>query len=232
MITHILFDFFETLVQYTPVNNFDGYKRSHQVLERYGVSFDYCSYLDQWFGFIEVFELTARRSLREYALGDVVVIFLRRVLNREPHSYEIALYMDTYTREWNMGVTYFNELSNCLEILADHYKLGIVSNTIHSPQIYYHLKNIEVHRYFEHVITSVDVGRRKPHQSIFQATLIAFNTTPEQCLFVGDSFEADYRGAKSIGMKAVLIDLNGTDVVPSTEKISSVLELPHMLSIT
>ena len=50
---------------------------------------------------------------------------------------------------------------------------------------------------------SSEIGKRKPHPAIFEATLAKLEVAPEEALFVGDRRYEDVRGAKELGMTTV-----------------------------
>ena len=52
-------------------------------------------------------------------------------------------------------------------------------------------------------VFSSEVGLRKPHPAIFEATLSALGVEAEDALFVGDRRFEDVRGAKELGMTTV-----------------------------
>jgi putative hydrolase of the HAD superfamily len=52
-------------------------------------------------------------------------------------------------------------------------------------------------------VFSSEVGLRKPHPAIFEATLSALGVEAEDALFVGDRRYEDMRGAKELGMTTV-----------------------------
>jgi len=57
------------------------------------------------------------------------------------------------------------------------------------------------------IIVGVDaIGKMKPHPDVFKYTLHKLNVQPEEAIFIGDSVEVDYEGAKNVGMYALLID--------------------------
>lgn len=66
----------------------------------------------------------------------------------------------------------------------------------------------------DEIIFCTDVGWRKPAKQIFEYALNRLQEPPEHCLFVGDHPEWDFKGPRSIGMDAVLVDRNGTRRVP------------------
>ena len=57
--------------------------------------------------------------------------------------------------------------------------------------------------YFENVIISEDVGANKPDQRIFEFALEKANASKEESIMIGDSLEADVRGALDFGIKAI-----------------------------
>lgn len=80
---------------------------------------------------------------------------------------------------------------------------------------------------FDGVVTSARCGYRKPHPAIFHAALRLTSAPPAEIVMVGDSVSADVRGAEAVGMRAVLIDREGTRQAPSdVHVIRSLLDVP------
>jgi putative hydrolase of the HAD superfamily len=52
-------------------------------------------------------------------------------------------------------------------------------------------------------VTSARAGARKPHPTIYAASVGALGVEPHEVLFVGDSWEPDVRGPRRLGMTAV-----------------------------
>jgi HAD superfamily hydrolase (TIGR01549 family) len=50
---------------------------------------------------------------------------------------------------------------------------------------------------------SYELGTIKPEAQIYESILDRFHCEPEQCLFIGDTFEADYVDPMAVGMKAL-----------------------------
>ncbi len=61
------------------------------------------------------------------------------------------------------------------------------------------------------IISSADVGYRKPHQLVFGRALQSLGMAASDVLMVGDSFENDVLGAKAAGITAVL-KTNGREI--------------------
>lgn len=50
---------------------------------------------------------------------------------------------------------------------------------------------------------SYELGTIKPEAQIYECILRRFNCRAAQCVFIGDTFEADYVGPKAVGMEAL-----------------------------
>jgi putative hydrolase of the HAD superfamily len=56
---------------------------------------------------------------------------------------------------------------------------------------------------FDLVVTSAQVGVRKPHRLIFEETLNGMEMQPHDALFAGDTWYPDVEGARAAGLRAV-----------------------------
>ena len=73
------------------------------------------------------------------------------------------------------------------------------------------LKDIEeIENYIDLKLTSENVGYRKPHKKGFEIMLERFHCEPEEMMFVGDE-QKDIVGARSVGMKTILINRENTE---------------------
>jgi putative hydrolase of the HAD superfamily len=116
-----------------------------------------------------------------------------------------------------------------LEDLRDAgYRLGVISNASHSlPET---LRKIGLAPFFETITYSFAVGAEKPDVRIFRRALAEAEATEGIALHVGDSFEADYVGAKRAGLHAVLLQREGEPPAPCPF-IRSLEALPHLLGV-
>ena len=92
-----------------------------------------------------------------------------------------------------------------LDHLIPNYDLHILSNGFDSIQ----RKKINLSglgKYFKNVVTFDTAQARKPDRKIFEAAINLANSTPGNCLMVGDTIEADIQGALGVGMQAVWYD--------------------------
>ncbi len=75
--------------------------------------------------------------------------------------------------------------------------------------------------HFDEVLASAEVGHEKPAPEIFQEACRRLGRQPAEVLHVGDSIEADIKGATWAGLKAVLIDRTGSGTGAETAAIPS-----------
>ncbi|MEG3899129.1 MULTISPECIES: HAD-IA family hydrolase [unclassified Microcoleus] len=83
-------------------------------------------------------------------------------------------------------------------------ELAVVSNF--DSRLYPVLKALNLAEYFTSVTISTEVGAAKPQSQIFTAALQKHNCIAENVLHIGDSFKADYCGAKTAGLKAIWLN--------------------------
>jgi HAD superfamily hydrolase (TIGR01509 family) len=93
-----------------------------------------------------------------------------------------------------------------LRTLHGRYRLGIVSNYAIPECVEKLLKRHGLDKFFDVVVVSGAVNRRKPHPEIYQKALQKLGVKPEETVFVGDTVDADVQGAKTAGMKTVYIE--------------------------
>jgi HAD superfamily hydrolase (TIGR01549 family) len=133
-------------------------------------------------------------------------------------------------RAWERHENFFlyEDALPVLDELRGHgLRIGLVSNGQRD------LEEFTVHHALDvdAVVGSQAHGRTKPHPSIFVAALEALGVSADQAAMVGDSYEDDIEGARSLGMRAILVDRDG--LRPDEEdRIDTLLALPAALGLT
>ena len=83
-------------------------------------------------------------------------------------------------------------------------RVGLVSNAFDPGWLLRQdLDRMGIAQRLDAAVFSSEVGKRKPHASIFEAALEALAVEPARALFVGDRLYEDVRGAKELGMTTV-----------------------------
>ena len=96
-----------------------------------------------------------------------------------------------------------------LRSLADHYRLGLVSNFDHGPTARAVIARHGLTDLFASTVISDGFGRRKPHPAIFAAALSQLGVSAADAVFVGDSVADDVGGAQAAGMDAIWLNAGG-----------------------
>jgi putative hydrolase of the HAD superfamily len=120
-------------------------------------------------------------------------------------DYFNALY-EEFTRPgiWQLTPGVTQTLS---DLTQARFRLGVVSNF--DRRLYSILGTLGVRDRFEHIIISSEVGADKPSPRIFAEALRRFDLDPQEVLHVGDEEEIDGTGARSAGMPAFLLGIDG-----------------------
>src|SRR5215203_2691183 len=95
---------------------------------------------------------------------------------------------------------------NTLGLLAQEYKLGIVSDTIHTQGrgLRHLLQQKELLQYFSYFVFSDEVGAAKPSLKVFRQASLGLGFPPWQIVHIGDRESNDVEGPLTIGMRAIL----------------------------
>ena len=95
-----------------------------------------------------------------------------------------------------------------LNHLNSRYHLHIITNGFEEVQhIKMHASGITP--FFKEIITSERAGVKKPNPEIFSFAENLTNAKPEQCLMIGDHFEADIEGASNVDWKSIYFEPMG-----------------------
>ena len=121
-----------------------------------------------------------------------------------------------------------------LQVLAERYRLALISNFDHAPTARRILAEHGVAAFFDPIVISDEFGRRKPHPAIFAAALAVAGARPDEAWFIGDSAGDDVVGAHNAGVPVVWV--NGArdplprDVPLPEHVIAHLGELPALLA--
>lgn len=228
--THILLDFFGTLTDYSPSRTEQGYHHTHALARRLGAGVSYDGLLLAWTRASQQLDRRSAADGREYSMDDAARACLR-LLGHPGGPAQVAALGQSYLAEWNTGVRYLAGIPRTVALLRSRYRLAVVSNTHDSALVPAHLTAMGIAACFDAVVTSIDVGWRKPDPRSYAAALARLGIRPEAAIFAGDSFEADYAGPVAAGMQAYLIDPHGRHPVPSDRRLGSLADLPAVLGI-
>ncbi|OLR90585.1 HAD family hydrolase [Actinokineospora bangkokensis] len=147
--------------------------------------------------------------------------------------------LDAFRSYWDPATRTDPQAAPMLQALkARNLRTGVLSST--SWPGHWHediLRRDNVLHHFDGWVWSSDLQHTKPHPEAFEAAMAAIGVTnPAECIYVGDRPYDDIHGAKSIGMKAILIphspipehQLVPTDLAPDAI-LPSLADLPALI---
>ena len=117
-----------------------------------------------------------------------------------PHQFE-----DDYVQLSPQKTNLFEGAEKVLAYLQKKYHLHIISNGFKETTLT-KMELSGLNPYFKNVIISEDVGVNKPDKAIFEYALDKAEAQLHESIMIGDSLEADIRGAQNFGMKAIFFN--------------------------
>ncbi len=137
---------------------------------------------------------------------------------------------DTFFSYFRKKVITFDDTIPLLKYLKSKgIKIGILTDVPYGMGSKFVSKDVEpISDYIDIVLSSVEVGVRKPEIKGYIDLAEALGSNPKDMIFVGDE-EKDIIGANRVGMFSVLIDRNRNHMEYSeSKKIASLLELMEL----
>jgi len=119
-----------------------------------------------------------------------------------------AEFLATYFRAWEPHTYTDPDAAPLLLALRDRgIRVGVLSNTMWPRELHERVfRRDGVLELIDGAVYSSEIPWTKPHPEAFRAAMAAVGVTdPASCVFVGDRPYDDIFGAKSLGMRAVLI---------------------------
>lgn len=122
----------------------------------------------------------------------------------------------------------YDDVETCLKGLKRRgFRLAVISNWDASLQNL--LRGLSLLPYFDLVISSAEVGCRKPSAAIFDIALERMGVPAAQAVHVGDLPEADGDGACGAGIRPVIIDRAGALESCAYERVGRLTDLVSLL---
>jgi putative hydrolase of the HAD superfamily len=230
----VLFDLFDTLlllesgeVYYTP-----SLKKLYEFLTRNGVRVDFEDFKRVYFEIRDRFYLESRQTLEEPHFN----VRVSQTLQRFGYNLDVCDPIVTgatmaFADEFIRYVHLDNEAIKVLQTLKGKYKLGVVSNFAIPECGLKLLSKFGLKGFFDAVVISGEVNRRKPSAEIFEKALKALNVDASQTIFVGDMLDLDIKGPKNVGMKTVLIQRRPLEAVSDANPDWIIKRLDELLPL-
>jgi HAD superfamily hydrolase (TIGR01509 family) len=127
----------------------------------------------------------------------------------------------------------FSDVRRCLERLTeDRRLLGVVSNSWSEEGVRYALRQVGILGFFSVIVSSGTEGVAKPEKEIFLRAAQRIGVAPAEAFYVGDLPNTDARAAAAAGMHSVWLHRDGDGLGDDPPEITSLSELPKLVSRT
>jgi len=209
VIQAVLFDMFDTLMLIVKDHEFYDYslKRAHSFLVENGVAVGFAAFHDAYIKARDALYVEADVRLEEPHFNLCISNALKSLgYSFGAYSEVVAGATNTFCEGFMEYVRIDKNAKSALEKLHERYKLGIVSNFAIPECVDKLLKKHGLNKFFNAVVVSGAINKRKPSPEIFGKALEKLGVSAENTVFVGDTVDADIEGAKSAGMKAIFIE--------------------------
>ena len=228
----VFFDFFDTLIFWTqPLR-----VTLRKIADRYQLCLDWSVYDEARAILTETYEASKptdniRDTISKQLEGCCAIL---RKLGVHEHVEQIAWEVLQYEHALfsrNNATLYEDVLPTLDQLRQMDLKLGIISNW--DTPLHAMVEELGLAPYFDVVVASHDqrVRSAKPDAAIFEYALNAVEVSPGEAVHVGDSFEADIMGAHTAGIRAILLDRDGTQTGQWEETIQTLHALPDLLNV-
>ena len=189
----IFFDLFDTLCTVDEEAYFDGKRQASDAI---GIPFN--DFMQAW-----------RDTARDASIGAIPNPFLRSktvlsilgIPDRALASVVARLDIETVQN----CVFYYPDVEDSLQILRERgFSLGLISNATATTAFV--VSRLRLREKLDRLVFSYEVGLMKPDERIYRLALERAPAAPETSLFVGDGASRELDGARSAGMRTLLMD--------------------------
>ncbi|MCW4045748.1 MAG: HAD family hydrolase [Candidatus Bathyarchaeota archaeon] len=231
----VLFDMFDTLMMIEHNHAFyqPSLKKTHRFLVQNGVNVSFKVFSTAYVKARDALYTVADAQMEEPHFNVRIVNALQSLgYNFDGSSGVVCGATLAFCEEFMRYVRIDEHAESTVAKLHGKYKLGIVSNFAIPECVFKLLERHNLTGFFDVVVVSGAVNKRKPSPEIFQKALEKLGVDAESTVFVGDTVDADIQGPKSMGMKTIYIERRPQKEIEHThpdEIIKSLNQLPAAL---
>jgi putative hydrolase of the HAD superfamily len=214
----ILFDLGETLIHINPVLKKSIEEQRFQSIQEFFEPFGFNLNPNH---IRSIFQNTLENILdtpeKEVRIRDVFEQFLKFSIQNSSLNLDRIeqIFYKAEFKAWSL----FPDTIPCLDQASKaNLELALVSNAKSDWAVREILKIFKLDKYFQVVVSSAQVGWRKPRPEPYLFALKHLRVKPKFAIFIGDTFFTDIVGAKRLGMKTVYLNRN-EDQIPFFEGI-------------
>ncbi len=207
MIRAVLIDLGDTLVHLSrPWNDVftDNVKSLYDFLKSEGVVSNFDEFAKLFVREYEGASAVSHFYKVEVPIQSIISTVFRKIKLKDPSGQLMLGAIEEFYRPeieaWQPFPDAFDVL-RCFQELG--LKIGLISNAKSDWAVRAILDKLDLTKFFETIVTSAAVLKRKPRFDIFQQALTALQVKPTETVFIGDSLQADVLGAKTARIRSI-----------------------------
>jgi putative hydrolase of the HAD superfamily len=213
-IEHIFFDLDHTLWDFD-LNSKLAYQ---QIFQEHEVSLN----LDKFIEIYQPLNLQFWRMFRENEISKEDLRYQRLKTAFDACDYlidddQIHLFADLYMAYLPNNNHLFEGCVELLDKLQEKYQLHLITNGFNGVQ-QSKIENSGLSKYFDVVLTAETAGIKKPAAAIFHQALEMAGASVTNSMMIGDSYEADIKGAQDIGLATIWFHITDQEI-PDNEVV-------------
>jgi putative hydrolase of the HAD superfamily len=227
----ILFDMFDTLMIIEKNHAFysPAVKSMHTFLFQNGVAVSFATFRDAYIKARDQLYEEADQKMEEPHFDLRIKNALKNLgYKEESESNLVQGATEAFCKEFIKYVSIDSEATEVLGKLHGKYLLGVVSNFAIPECVQRLLEQNGLSKFFDIVIVSAAVNKRKPNPEIFKCALEELQLTPAETIFVGDTVDADIMGPQKVGMKTIYLERRPQKDLETTKPDQTILSLSEL----
>ncbi len=202
----VIFDYIGTLVNCRGYNMADSEDTLYSTLVAEGFEMKKATFLDAYNVAHQKYRKVRYEQFREVTNAVWVAEALSNLgFKVTPEDARVIAALNVFFQDFIDTLQLREGAKKLLSETAAQTKVGLISNFTHAPVIHRSLRKVGIHRYFNAIVVSEDVGWRKPSPEIFKDALSRLQVAPAEVVYIGDSPIEDIKGAKDAGLKTVFV---------------------------
>ncbi len=230
----VIFDLFDTLLMlekheayYSP-----SLKKLCDYLDKNGVGVHFGDFERVYFEVRNRLYEESSRNLEEPHFD----VRVSQTLQRLGHNFDVTDPVVkgatmAFADEFMHHVSLDPDVMEVLSELRGKYKLGLISNFGIPECARKLLEKFGLTGFFDVVIISGEINRRKPSPEIFRKALKILDVKASKSVFVGDMLDLDVVGPKNVGMKSILVKRRPIAKCANAEPDRQISSLAELLTV-
>jgi len=205
----VLFDMFDTLMLIEKNHAFysPSLRAAYEFLAKNGVSVGFQEFSRAYVEARDALYAEAEANLEEPHFNVRIAGALKRLgFDCGVSDGLVVGATDAFCEAFMKYVSIDKNAERMLRKLHGKYRLGIVSNFAIPECVTTLLEKEGLAGFFDAVVVSGAVNKRKPSVEIFRKALETLGVCAKEAVFVGDTVDADVQGAKAAGMRTIYIE--------------------------